>query len=184
MSITPLPDANFSPTLSGYTGQGTFKFWCQKVLPLIYDDSLSYYELLCKVVNFLNNVIQDIDSAESNISALSTAYNQLQSYVNTYFDSLDVQEEINNKLDEMADSGALADVIEPIVEQASLQYTQDYLAENLGRIVGNQLPDVVEDQIDHVVATQIDTVVAEQIDEPVAEWLGENITPTTPVIGC
>ena len=34
-----------------------FKFWCQKVLPLVYDDSLSYYELLCKVVNFFNEVI-------------------------------------------------------------------------------------------------------------------------------
>lgn len=33
-----------------------FKFWCAKVLPLVYDDSLSYYEFLCK----LNQVIQGI----------------------------------------------------------------------------------------------------------------------------
>ena len=33
----------------------TFNFWCQKVLPLVYDDSLSYYELLCKVVDYINN---------------------------------------------------------------------------------------------------------------------------------
>ena len=38
-----------------------FKFWCAKVLPLVYDDSLSYYEFLCK----LNNVIQGI--ADHNI---------------------------------------------------------------------------------------------------------------------
>ena len=25
-----------------------FRLWCQKVLPLVYDDSLSYYELLFK----------------------------------------------------------------------------------------------------------------------------------------
>ena len=30
-----------------------FKFWCQKALPLVYDDSLSYYEVLCKVVSTL-----------------------------------------------------------------------------------------------------------------------------------
>ena len=182
MSITPLPDANFSPTLSGYTGQGTFKFWCQKVLPLIYDDSLSYYELLCKFVNFLNNVIQDIDSVEENVNGLATAFNQLQDYVNEYFNGLDVQAEINNKLDEMAEDGTLSEIIFPIAEQAALQHTQDYLAENLGRVVGTQLPNVVADQIDHVVATQIDSVVSEQIDDPVAEWLDENITPTTPVI--
>ena len=39
-----------------------FKFWCQKVLPLVYDDSLSYYEVLCKLVNYLNNVIADVNS--------------------------------------------------------------------------------------------------------------------------
>ena len=36
----------------------TFKFWCYKVLPLVYDDSLSYYEVLCKVVNYINKLIE------------------------------------------------------------------------------------------------------------------------------
>lgn len=35
----------------------TLRFYCQKVLPLVYDDTLSYYELLCKVCNKLNEVI-------------------------------------------------------------------------------------------------------------------------------
>ena len=39
-----------------------FKFWCQKVLPLVYDDSLSYYEILCKVVQYLNKVIEDVNT--------------------------------------------------------------------------------------------------------------------------
>lgn len=34
-----------------------FKMWCYKVLPLVYDESLSYYEILCKVVNYINNLI-------------------------------------------------------------------------------------------------------------------------------
>ena len=34
-----------------------FKFWCMKVLPLVYDDSLSYYEVLCKVVKYINDLI-------------------------------------------------------------------------------------------------------------------------------
>lgn len=36
----------------------TFKAWSHKVLPLVYDDSLSYYETLCKVVEYLNKVIE------------------------------------------------------------------------------------------------------------------------------
>lgn len=38
-----------------------FKFWCQKVLPLVYDESLSYYEVLCKVVDYLNNMVNDVN---------------------------------------------------------------------------------------------------------------------------
>lgn len=34
-----------------------FRFWCYKVLPLVYDDSLSYYEVLCKVVDYINKLI-------------------------------------------------------------------------------------------------------------------------------
>ena len=32
-------------------------FACQKVLPLVYDDSLSYYEVLCKVRDKVNEII-------------------------------------------------------------------------------------------------------------------------------
>lgn len=35
-----------------------FRFWCYKVLPLVYDDSLSYYEVLCKVVKYINDLIE------------------------------------------------------------------------------------------------------------------------------
>lgn len=113
--------ANFTPTMKGYNDPSAFRFWCQKVLPLVYDDSLSYYELLCKVVDYINNLIKDNKTTIDNIEALSTAYGQLQDYVNNYFDSLDVQTEINNKLDEMAVSGELGDIFEryltPLIDQ-------------------------------------------------------------------
>lgn len=32
-------------------------FWCNKILPLVYDDSLSYYEVLCKIQDKMNEVI-------------------------------------------------------------------------------------------------------------------------------
>ena len=33
------------------------RYWCHKILPMVYDDSLSYYEFLCKVNAKLNEVI-------------------------------------------------------------------------------------------------------------------------------
>lgn len=34
---------------------------CQKILPLAYDDSLSYYENLCKLTSKMNEIIDDIN---------------------------------------------------------------------------------------------------------------------------
>lgn len=34
---------------------------CQKILPLAYDDSLSYYENICKLSSKMNEIIDDIN---------------------------------------------------------------------------------------------------------------------------
>lgn len=37
------------------------RFWCYKILPLVYDDSLSYYEAICKATQKLNEVIGNVN---------------------------------------------------------------------------------------------------------------------------
>lgn len=177
MSIS-IPNADYTPQLTGYTGQGAFRFWCQKVLPIVYDDSLSYYELLNKVVNYLNNVIADVASVENNIEQLNNSYvslqnfvndtndsiegeingfetdmldryrtfvqrvtervDQLQDFVTRYFENLNVQQEINHKLDEMASDGSLTNLVKPII--------------------ADEAPDIIE------------------------QWMDAHITPTTPIV--
>ena len=77
-----------------------FRFWCQKVLPLVYDDSLSYYELLCKVVCKLNEmagnqnnlsdeikqVAQDLDDFKNQVPGMIEAKVQewLDNYIATH----------------------------------------------------------------------------------------------------
>ena len=114
MGIEKKDPANFSPSVEIPAKVDSFRFWCQKVLPLVYDDSLSYYELLCKVVNYLNNTIADVNTLGTDVDNLNRAYNELQSYVNDYFSTLDVQQEINNKLDVMAQDGTLSALIQPL----------------------------------------------------------------------
>ena len=116
--------ANFTPELSGYNNPGTFRFWCQKTLPLVYDDSLSYYELLCKVVSYINNLIEDNKATIENVDALREAYISLQDYVNDYFDNLDVTQEISDKIDEMAADGTLLEILAPVTNELT-QYIRD-----------------------------------------------------------
>ena len=127
MPITPNDPADFTPARGNYKDLSPFRFWCQKVLPLVYDDSLSYYELLNKVVNYLNLTMEDVTTLESDVTNLHTAYVQLQSYVNDYFESLDVQEEINNKLDEMAENGELTALVSPLLPDIISAWLSEHL---------------------------------------------------------
>lgn len=90
-----------------------FKRWVHKVLPAVYDESLSYYDLLCKVMAKLNETIELSNGTAEGLK-------ELQDYVDNYFENLDVQQEINNKLDEMAESGELAEIIAQYVELKSI----------------------------------------------------------------
>lgn len=93
--------------MNNYLNIKPFRFWCQKVLPVVYDDSLSYYELLCKVVDYLNKVIENCNALIDNFEELYKLFLQLKDYVDDYFNNLDLTDEINNKLDEMAEDGTL-----------------------------------------------------------------------------
>lgn len=74
--------ANFDPILKKYDGIPYLRFWCQKVLPAVYDQSLSYYEVLCKLAAFLNKMLEELEKMQDNIDALHKAYKDLQDWVN------------------------------------------------------------------------------------------------------
>lgn len=58
-----------------------FRFWCQKVLPLVYDDSLSYYEILCKVVNYINNIIDNEKEITEEVESLKAELKVVQEWI-------------------------------------------------------------------------------------------------------
>ena len=61
-----------------------FRFWCQKVLPLVYDDSLSYYEVLCKVVNYINNLIGTNNEIIKYVDELKAELQQVQEWIDNF----------------------------------------------------------------------------------------------------
>lgn len=80
-------------------------------------DAVTNYQLLCKVVEKLNEIIANTDKQNSNIELLETNFTTLYNYVKNYFDNLDVQEEINDKLDKMAKDGSLSALIKPFFDE-------------------------------------------------------------------
>lgn len=61
-----------------------FRFWCFKVLPLVYDDSLSYYEILCKMVDYINNLIQTDKLQNAEIDKLKKELQSVQNWINNF----------------------------------------------------------------------------------------------------
>lgn len=72
-----------------------FRFWCQKVLPLVYDDSLSYYELLCKVVGKLNELAENQNNLSDEIKEVANDLNDFKTQVPGMIEAK-VEEWLNN----------------------------------------------------------------------------------------
>lgn len=61
-----------------------FKFWCYKVLPLVYDESLSYYEVLCKTVDYINSLIEQDVVFGDELAKLKKELNTVQTWIDNF----------------------------------------------------------------------------------------------------
>lgn len=90
--------------------------WCTKYYPQVqsvYDDCAGY--TLQQLIYYLLGVVKEcVDQVVENSDAFNTLekeFVELKEFVDNYFDNLDVQEEINNKLEEMFNNGKLNDLL-------------------------------------------------------------------------
>ena len=74
-----------------------FRFWCQKVLPLVYDNSLSYYEVLCKVVHYINKLIDDDKIMADELDDLRAELKVVQDWI-ANFDTTELEKMIEGLL--------------------------------------------------------------------------------------
>lgn len=82
--------------------------WSQKALPLTYDESLSYYEVLCKLRDYINEMGKRLDDYGEQVLAASKAYTdgEIAKSVQQYNQAL---QQLTNDYNEFADNvtGAL-----------------------------------------------------------------------------
>ena len=90
-------------------------------LPTSFVESMTYYELLAWFTNYLQNtIIPAVNNNGEAVIELQEKFVELKNFVDTYFDNLDVQEEINNKLDEMAEDGTLQEIVASYLNATAL----------------------------------------------------------------
>ena len=186
-TINPNQPADFQPERQPYTPLRPFRHWCQKVLPLVYDDSLSYYELLCKVVDYLNKTMEDVDNFNTDMTSLYDTYEQLQEYVNNYFSSLDVQTEINNKLDSMASDGTLLNIIsETVINEVDSHIDKMASDGSLLEVIDDTVVSTTENSFNTIknngqLLNIMKPTIQEEASSTADEWLSSNLTdPANP----
>lgn len=94
----------------------SFHKFCVKISPLPenYMNSLSYIELIYWLCNYLEKtIIPTVNANSEAVTELQNLYIELKNYVDSYFTNLDVQKEINNKLDSLAEDGTLYTLMQP-----------------------------------------------------------------------
>ena len=66
---------NNQPTIEPQTVTGIFTKYLAKTLPLAFDESMSYYECLCALLEYLNDtIVPDINNTNAGLSELQGFY--------------------------------------------------------------------------------------------------------------
>ena len=96
-------------------------------------DALTNYELLSKIVEYLNKLNNSQNELSENFNKLYDEFVNLKNYIDDYFENLDVQEEINNKLDQMVEDGTFTELVSSYVDPIYQAYESE-----INGIVDNQ----------------------------------------------
>ena len=97
-------------------------------VPMVFDNSMSYYEAICAMWKYLNDTVNVINNNATVTEEYIQITKDMKEYMDNYFDNLDVQEEINNKLDAMVEDGTLQEIITQYI-QANVAWTFDTVAD-------------------------------------------------------
>ena len=96
-----------------YKNLSPFKWFVLENFPFIEADfdALTDWQLYCKLGKEINKIIDSQNVVGTEMENVTNAFIELKNYVDNYFDNLDVQDEINNKLNEMVQDGTLQEII-------------------------------------------------------------------------
>lgn len=138
------------------------RYLCYKVLPLVYDESLSYYEVLCKVVAKLNEVINVTNELEDVIDDKVKEYLEsdefkalVRSFIKSLEDAISTTNEGNN-------------------EYASTDYDKDKLVWINDILYKVKVPITAGSRF--VEGTNIETISVEELFNSLAESIKNAIT--------
>lgn len=136
----------------------------------------NFHEMnLDEIINIVKNMLEEWIKTEENInnfySDTTTALTEFKAYMDNYFNNLDVQDEINNKINEMVQSGEFDTIIVTQLSPVISEWLKDNITEPEGVVIDKSLS--VEGACADAKATGVRLqLVNETLDE-----ITEQVTP-------
>lgn len=97
------------------------------MIPTEYRDSMSYYEMLVWLCNFLEKeVIPAVDEDTKAVNELNEAFITLKAWCENYFESEDFTALVNARLDEMVEDGTFEDLLESVVDARIEEFSEEF----------------------------------------------------------
>ena len=143
--------------------------WAETNLqPAFYDvESGTCLQQTARMYDKVNQLVRNVNEQNETIADYIQQFIDLKDYVDNYFDNLDVQTEINNKLDEMLENGELGALLSSLIADTKASLENELSSfENLttGRI------DSIDNKVDAVAS-----------GSPIAVSSTDDMTDTTKV---
>lgn len=122
MTIGTLP-SSFYASMSYYESMvWLYEYLKNEVIPTVNNNAEAVEELQEKYIEFSGDITEEVSDFKEYING---KVDELETYMNNYFTNLDVQQEINNKLDAMATDGTLTNLIKNYVDPIYQAYENE-----------------------------------------------------------
>lgn len=147
------------------------RYWCYKILPLVYDDSLSYNEFLCKVNAKLNEVI---DSTNGLLVTWNTYKNDIDKAFGDYTAGLDKKfDDLTDKIE--SDFFRYKDIVNDVIRDAFAQQEQRLTAQDDKIAAQDTQITAISDKVNTFIAEYNQTIaeIPTMVVDAVNAWLND-----------
>lgn len=147
------------------------RYWCHKILPLVYDDSLSYNEFLCKVNAKLNEVI---DSTNGLLVTWNTYKNDIDKAFGDYTAGLDKKfDDLTDKID--SDFFRYKDIVNDVIRDAFAQQEHRLTAQDDKIAAQDTQITAISDKVNTFIAEYNQTIaeIPTMVVDAVNAWLND-----------
>lgn len=149
-----------------------FKAWVQQTLPSVYDDSLSYTDLLSKMLSYINGLTDNNNKLIKDLESLYT-------YINSQLSDENLEKLVKNKLDQMVMDGKFDSIISEIIMKEPYVNVVLHGIKNDGSPIGSELNTLIANNPNSVILFPNGTYA---LTEPIKTNCENN--KTVMLVGC